>query len=69
MNQIVCAALIFLSYEVNPCWAGTLAFFWGGGVLLVAQAGIELKTLYPQYLVLHTAVYHQAWLQYNFIMA
>lgn len=47
-------------------------FFFGGGqgmVSLVAQAGIELKTLCPpQYLVFHIAVYHQAWLQYNFIM-
>lgn len=48
-------------------------FFFGRGagvVSLVAQAGTELKTLCPpQYLVLHTAVYHQAWLQYNFIIA
>lgn len=38
-------------------------------VSLVAQAGIEFKTLCPpQYLVFHIAVYHQAWPQYNFIM-
>lgn len=46
-------------------------FLEGVGVVsLVAQAGTELQTLCPpQYLVLHTAVYHQAWLQYSFIVA